>query len=90
MAYQEIDVQVVEIDLFNRHLVIKQRNTKDGKVFYKIIKWRLDSNTLVNSATNQTLSIADIKKDDRVTVDYIKTPQTGCLVKGITVLSTRK
>jgi hypothetical protein len=87
MAYREIDVQVVEVDLFSRHLVIKQRNIKGGKVFYKIIKLRLDSSTLVNSATNQTLSIADIKKDDRVTVDYIKTPQTGCLVKGITVLS---
>ena len=90
MAYQEIDVQVVEVDSFNRHLVVKQRNIKDGKVFYKIIKLRLDSNILVSSTGNQTLSIADIKKDDRVTVDYIKTPQTGCLVKGITVLSAKQ
>jgi len=90
MAYREIDVQVVEADLFGARLVVKRREIKNRKVLYKILKLRIDAKTLVHSANNKSLSVADIRKNARVTVDYIKTPQTGCLVKGITVLSKKK
>ena len=90
MAYREIDVRVVEMDLFGVRLVVKRKEIKNGKVFYKFLKLRINENTLVNSANNKSLSVADIRKNARVTVDYIKTPQTGCLVKGITVLSKKK
>ena len=90
MAYREIDVRVVEMDLFGVRVVVKRKEIKNGKVFYKILKLRIDAKTLVHSANNKSLSVADIRKNARVTVDYIKTPQTGCLVKGITVLSKKK
>jgi hypothetical protein len=90
MAYREIDVQVVDVNLFGPCLVVKRREIKNRKVFYRILKLRLDASTLVHSANNKPLSIADIKKNTRVTVDYIQTPQRGYLVKGITVLSGKK
>ncbi|MGE0268927.1 MAG: hypothetical protein AB7S78_10795 [Candidatus Omnitrophota bacterium] len=90
MAYREIDVQVVEVDSFGSRLVVKRRKMINRKVIYKILKLRLDAGTLVHSTDNESLSVAEIKKNARITVDYINTPQTGCLVKGITVLSGKR
>ena len=39
MAYQEIDVQVVKVDLFNRYLVIKQKILRMERSFIKLLNY---------------------------------------------------
>jgi hypothetical protein len=87
MGYRILDVKVAKIDPERNKLVIKRKKVRAGKVRFIKNIFVVDTSILVTDKDNRTITLDQIKINNRVTIDFIKTQDRNLLAKGINVLS---
>jgi hypothetical protein len=87
MGYRILDVKVVKIDPGRNKLVIKRKKVKTEKVGFLKNNFVADDATLITDKDNHTITLAQMKVNNRITIDFIKTKDKKLLAKGISVLN---
>lgn len=87
MGYRILDVKVAKIDPQRNKLVIKRKKVRAGKARFLKNIFVVDTSILVTDKDNRTITLDQIKINNRVTIDFIKTQDRKLLAKGINVLS---
>jgi hypothetical protein len=87
MGYRILDVKVAKIEPERNKLVIKRKKVRAGKARFIKSNFVIDDVTLITGKDNRTIKLAQIKVNNRVTIDFIKTQDKKLLAKGISVLS---
>ena len=87
MDYRILDVKVAKIDPERNKLVIKRRKVRTDKVRFLKNNFVVDASTLITDKDNHTIKLVEIKVNNRVTIDFIKTQDKKLLAKGISVLN---
>jgi Cu/Ag efflux protein CusF len=87
MAYRFFDVKVAKVDVGANKLVIKLKKIKEGKVGYLKTVFVVDNCTLITGKDNRTVMLSDVKFNNRVTIDFMKTKDRKLLAKGISIVN---
>jgi len=87
MGYRILDVKVAKIEPERNKLVIKRKKVGAGKARFIKSNFVIDGATLITDKDNHIIKLAQIKVNNRVTIDFIKTQDKKLLAKGISVLN---
>ena len=86
MGYRILDVKVAKIDPERNKLVIKRRKIRAGKARFLNNNFVVDDATLITDKDNHAIKLAQIKINNRITIDFVKSPEKKFLAKGISIL----
>lgn len=86
MAFRVIDVKVVKVEAeFNRFVIRREKIRLGKRKIFKTL-FRADPDAVITKR-NRPLLLSNIKRGDRVIIDFIKTNGKELLAKGINVLT---
>lgn len=87
MAYRAFDVKVVRVDAQSHRLVIQRNKVEKNETKHLKTIFKVDPYAVITDKDSCFLALSDIKVNDRLILDFIKTEDEKLFVKGISVLS---